>query len=315
MALTLEQDILSQVTIFGKYARYRPDLGRRETWDEICDRYQNMMLRKYPQLSTEIPDAMQFVRRKEVLPSMRAMQFAGKPVEINNARIYNCGYLPIDHYAAFSEVMFLLLGGTGVGYSVQFHHIEKLPEIHKPTKTRRYLVGDSIEGWSDAVKMLMKAYFGFSNAKPDFDFRDIRQKGARLITSGGKAPGPEPLARCLFLIEQLLERHANGDKLTSLDCHDILCHIADAVLSGGIRRAAMIALFSIDDEDMLTSKYGTWWELNPQRGRANNSAVLVRSRITKPDFDDLWEKVQISGSGEPGLYFTNNADWGTNPLN
>lgn len=159
----------------------------------------------------------------------------------------------------------------------------------------------------------MKSYFGLSNAKPVFDFRDVRPKGAKLITAGGKAPGPEPLAKCLFIVEQLLERKENGEKLTSLDCHDILCHIADAVLSGGIRRAAMISLFSLDDELMLAAKTGNWWELNPQRGRANNSAVIVRSRIEKEEYDVLWQRVRMSGSGEPGIYFTNDPDWGTNP--
>jgi len=308
-----EQRILSDVTIFGKYAKYIPKLKRRETWDEICNRYEDMMIEKYPQLSSAIISNMKGVRAKEVLPSMRAMQFAGKPIDINNSRIYNCAYLPIDDYRAFSETMFLLLGGTGVGYSVQFNHIDKLPEINKPVKERRYLIGDSIEGWSDAIKMLMKAYFGKTNARPLFDFRDIREKGARLVTSGGKAPGPEPLKRCLFEIEQILERHKNGEKLTSVECHDILCHIADAVLAGGIRRAAMISLFSFDDEAMLTSKFGNWWELNPQRGRANNSAVIVRSRIKKDEFDTLWKKVEASNAGEPGIYFTNNSNWGTNP--
>lgn len=308
-----EQEILSKVTVFGKYAKYIPKLKRRETWDEICNRYEDMMIGKYPDMSSSIINNMKAVRNKEVLPSMRALQFAGKPIDINNSRIYNCGYLPVDDYRAFSEVMFLLLGGTGVGYSVQFNHIDKLPEINKPVKERRYLIGDSIEGWADAVKMLMKAYFGKTNAKPLFDFRDIREKGARLVTSGGKAPGPEPLKRCLFEIEQILNRHSNGEKLTSVECHDIMCHIADAVLAGGIRRAAMIALFSFDDEAMLTSKFGSWWELNPQRGRANNSAVIIRNRIKKDEFDELWGKIRASNAGEPGIYFSNNSNWGTNP--
>lgn len=308
-----EKEILSEITIFGKYAKYLPNLQRRETWNEICDRYEIMMIEKYPQLIEDIHKNIKLIRDKKILPSMRALQFAGKPIDINNSRIYNCGFLPIDDYRAFSEVMFLLLGGTGIGYSVQFAHIAKLPDIIKPTKSKRYLVGDSIEGWADAVKMLTKAYFGKSNFKPIFDFRDIRQKGARLITSGGKAPGPEPLKRCLFEIEQIFERHQNGEKLSSLEIHDILCHIADAVLAGGIRRAAMIALFSLDDEDMLTCKSGSYWELNPQRDRANNSAVIVRSRIKKKDFDRIWNIIQNSPYGEPGLYFSNNANWGTNP--
>lgn len=311
--LSIDKQILSDITVFTKYAKYIPELQRRETWDEICDRYENMMVMKYPHLDMDIRSAMVYVRERKLLPSMRAMQFAGRPIELNNTRIFNCAYMPIDHYAAFSEAMFLLLGGTGVGYSVQFHHVAQLPDITKPTKTRRYLIGDSIEGWADAVKMLMKSYFGHTNAKPNFDFRDIRPKGARLVTSGGKAPGPEPLKRCLFEIEQILERKNNGDKLTPLECHDILCHIADAVLAGGIRRAAMISLFSMDDEDMLTAKSGAWWELNPQRGRANNSAVIVRNRVEKNDFLNLWSKVKASNAGEPGIYFTNNSEYGTNP--
>ena len=159
----------------------------------------------------------------------------------------------------------------------------------------------------------MKSYLGFSSSKPLFDFSDIRQKGARLITAGGKAPGAEPLKICLAHIEAILERKNNGEKLSPIEAHDILCHIANAVLAGGIRRAAMIALFSLDDEEMLTSKYGNYWELNEQRGRANNSAVIVRNRITEKEFKELWQKIELSGTGEPGIYFTNNQDWGTNP--
>ena len=243
---------------------------------------------------------------------MRALQFAGKAIEVNNARAYNCCFLHIDSYHAFSETMFLLLGGTGVGYSVQKHHVDKLPEIHRPTKKRKYVVQDSIIGWADAVKALMKSYFGLGSL-PDFDFNDIRPKGARLVTAGGKAPGPEPLKLCLFHIQAILDRKKDGENLTTLECHDILCHIANSVLAGGIRRSAMIALFSHDDENMVTCKYGNWWELNEQRGRANNSAVLLRESTTKEEFDALWHRVELSGSGEPGIYWTNNLEWGTNP--
>jgi ribonucleoside-diphosphate reductase alpha chain len=208
--------------------------------------------------------------------------------------------------------MFLLLSGTGVGYSVQNQHIEKLPEIHKPSKTRRYLVGDSIEGWADAVKVLVTAYMK-GKALPLYDFRDIRPKGAMLVTAGGKAPGAEPLKDCLHNIQKMFDRKQNGEQLTSLEVHDILCFIADAVLSGGIRRSAMISLFDLDDDDMLTCKFGNWWENNPQRGRANNSAVIVRHKIEKDVFLDLWKKIELSGSGEPGFFFTNDASWGLNP--
>jgi len=243
------------------------------------------------------------------------MQFGGKPIEISPNRIYNCAYLPIDHLDAFSESMFLLLGGTGVGYSVQKHHVEKLPEIRKPNpnRTRRFLVGDSIEGWADAIKILMKSYFGEHLSTPEFDFSDVRPKGARLITSGGKAPGPQPLKDCIHQLTKILDTKKDGERLTPIESHDMICHIADAVLSGGIRRAALISLFSADDNEMISCKSGTWWEQNPQRGRANNSATLVRHKITKDFFMDLWKRVEASGAGEPGIYFTNDKDWGTNP--
>jgi ribonucleoside-diphosphate reductase alpha chain len=311
--MNIEQNILSDVTVYLKYAKYVPEKNRRETWEELVTRNKNMHLEKFPQLSEEIEAAYKYVYDKKVLPSMRSMQFAGKPIEINNARIFNCSYLPIDDYRAFSEIMFLLLSGCGVGYSVQTHHVEQLPEIRKPLKSKRYLVGDSIEGWADAVRMLTKAYFGYTSTAPLFDFRDIRPKGASLITVGGKAPGPEPLKIALVHMQAILDRKNDGEKLTTLECHDIICHLADAVLSGGIRRAALISLFNLDDEDMLTCKFGNWWENNPQRGRANNSAVLLRSKIDKDTFLNLWKKIEASNSGEPGFLFTNDKDAGTNP--
>ena len=306
-------ETLSQIVTFNKYAKYLPQLNRRETYDEIIMRYVQMMVDKYPYMADKIVNQSQYIFDKKILPSMRALQFAGPAIQKNEARIYNCCYLPIDDYRAFGEVMFLLLGGTGVGYSVQFKHIEKLPEIRKPSKEQKFLVGDSIEGWADAVKHLIGSYLGYRNTKPRFDFSDIRQKGTRLITAGGKAPGPDPLKTCLFELEQILDKKSDGEKLSTIEVHDIVCHIADAVLAGGIRRAALISLFSADDESMLTCKFGSWWETNPQRGRANNSAVLVRHRITKEFFLNLWKKIELSGSGEPGFYFTNDADWGTNP--
>jgi ribonucleoside-triphosphate reductase (thioredoxin) len=311
--LTTESQILSEITTHLKYAKYVPEKNRRETWDELVTRNKEMHLKKFPHLAEEIEAAYTFVYDKKVLPSMRSMQFAGKPIEINNARIFNCSYLPIDDYRAFSEIMFLLLSGCGVGYSVQSHHVENLPEVRKPLKWKRYLVGDSIEGWADAVRMLTKAYFGFTSTGPLFDFRDIRAKGASLITVGGKAPGPEPLKIALVHMQAIFDRKKDGEKLTTLEAHDIICHLADAVLSGGIRRAALIALFNLHDQDMLTCKFGNWWENNPQRGRANNSAVLLRSKITKETFLDLWKKIEASNSGEPGFLFTNDKEAGTNP--
>ena len=310
--MDLGLEALSKITVFGKYAKYVPELKRRETWDEIVDRYVAMMVKKYPKLEDAIVESAKFIREKKVLPSMRALQFAGPAAEVNNSRIYNCCYLPIDSIHSFSETMFLLLGGTGVGYSVQKQHVAQLPAITKPGKKRNYLVEDSIMGWADAVKVLMKAYLegGFM---PSFDFRAIRQKGARLVTAGGKAPGPEPLKICLAHVQAVLDRKQEGESLSPLECHDILCHIANSVLAGGIRRSAMIALFSHDDEEMITCKYGNWWETNEQRGRANNSAVLLRGEMGEEEFKGLWKRIEASGSGEPGIYWTNNLDWGTNP--
>ena len=306
--------ILSDITVFMKYAKYIPELQRRETWTELVDRNKTMHIKKFPQLAEEIEEAYKYVYDRKILPSMRSMQFAGKPIEINPARIYNCAYLPIDDWRAFGEVMFLLLGGTGVGFSVQKHHVEKLAEIRLPNTNRkkRFLVNDSIEGWADAVKMLVKSYYA-GGPVVNFDFSDIRPKGARLVTSGGKAPGPQPLKECLIKIDGILSSKQNGEKLSSIEVHDIVCHIADAVLAGGIRRAALISLFSADDDDMIACKSGNWWEGNAQRGRANNSAVLLRHKITEQFFFDLWKRIELSGAGEPGIYLTNDKDWGTNP--
>ena len=312
--MDISTKILSDITVYMKYARYIPEKKRRETWKELVERNKKMHIKKYPELKSQIDKAYKLVLDKKILPSMRSMQFAGKPIEISPNRVYNCGFLPVDNWQSFSEIMFLLLGGTGVGYSVQQHHVEQLPEIHLPNfkRNRRYLISDSIEGWADAVKVLMKSYF-YGGSHINFDFSDIRAKGSELVTSGGKAPGPQPLKECLVKIDGILQTKENGDKLTTLEVHDIVCHIADAVLAGGIRRAALIALFSADDDMMISSKYGNWWETNPQRGRANNSAALVRSKITEEFFFELWEKIKSSGSGEPGIYLTNDKDWGTNP--
>ena len=312
--MELSSKILSDITVYMKYARFNHELNRRETWEEIVTRNKEMHLKKFPDLKEEIDNVYQLVYDKKVLPSMRSMQFAGKPIDIAPNRIYNCAYIPMDDWRSFSEVMFLLLGGTGMGFSVQKHHVEKLPEIRKPNgnRKRRYLINDSIEGWADSVKYLMKTYFnGGSNIV--FDYSDIRPKGARLITAGGKAPGPQPLKECLIKIRGILDHKENGERLTPIEVHDIVCHIADAVLSGGIRRAALISLFSADDDEMISAKTGAWWETDPQRGRANNSVALCRSRIKKDYFEDVWKRIELSGAGEPGIYFTNDKDWGTNP--
>jgi ribonucleoside-diphosphate reductase alpha chain len=378
-------EILSDITVFSKYARFLKEKMRREVWDEVVTRNMDMHIRKFPDLEEEIREAYQYVFDKKVLPSMRALQFSGKPIEINPARQYNCAFTPIDDIAAFSEIMFLLLGGSGVGFSVQQHHIEKLPEIRKPnkSKSKRFLINDSIEGWADAVKFLMKSYFK-GGSTINFDYGDIREKGAELVTAGGKAPGPEPLKNCIERVTAILETKKDGERLASIEVHDIVCHLADAVLAGGIRRAALLSMFSVGDEDMVACKgnfdviswehayvqvineqgepvkvvvkhedqtgkvyydlkvqcwepyYGEkdvvlnwvskedvdklketgtlpWYYFQPQRGRSNNSVTLVRSRVKKEVFDDIWKRVETSGSGEPGFVFINDKDSGFNP--
>jgi ribonucleoside-diphosphate reductase alpha chain len=312
--MELASEILSDITVFMKYAKYIDDLGRREAWRELVSRNKEMHIKKFPYMKEEIEIAYKPVYAKKILPSMRSMQFGGKPIEISPNRVYNCGYLPMDDYRAFNEILFLLLGGTGIGFSVQKHHVEKLPEIRKPRsdRKRRFLIGDSIEGWADSVKVLMRSYFE-GTSTIDFDFSDIRAKGARLVTSGGKAPGPEPLKICIRQIKSILNEKKEGSQLEPIEVHDIVCHIADAVLAGGIRRAALISLFSADDEEMIACKTGDWQERNPHRQRANNSAVLVRHRVEKDFFDKVWDRIRHSQSGEPSIYFTNDKDWGTNP--
>jgi ribonucleoside-diphosphate reductase alpha chain len=316
MSLSLDKQILSDITVYTKYAKYLPNKERRETWEELVTRNMEMHKAKFPQIKESIEQIYKnFVFTRKVLPSMRSLQFGGKAIELNNARIYNCAFLPIDSIHSFSETMFLLLGGTGVGYSVQNHQIEKLPEIRKPNydRKKRYVVQDSIIGWADAIKTLFKSYTGELTSHIEFDLSDIRQKGALLVTAGGKAPGPEPLRIALVKIEAILRTKEDRSKLTDIECHDIQCHIADAVLAGGIRRAAMISLFDLDSNAMLNCKAGNWWEDNPQRGRSNNSVVLLRHKIDKKTFDKVWERIEASGSGEPGIYLTNDKDWGTNP--
>jgi ribonucleoside-triphosphate reductase len=309
-----DKQALADITVFNKYARFDHTLNRRENWEEIVTRNMEMHITKYPHMEQSIRDMYKsHVYTKKVLPSMRSLQFGGRPILMAENRIFNCAYAPAESVKFFSELMFLLLGGTGMGYSVQNRHISKLPKVKTPESDMEYKfqVQDSIVGWADAVKVVCKAFFT-AGTLPIFDYRDIREKGSDLVTTGGQAPGPEPLKIC---IEQLITilRGAVGRKLTSLEVHDMACIIADAVLAGGIRRAAMISLFDRDDEAMLTSKSGEWYVDHAYRARANNSAVLPRGEVSEAEFRALMKRVEESGCGEPGVYWTNNKDWGTNP--
>lgn len=312
-------DILSDIAIYTKYARYIPELKRRETWEEAVYRRIQMDVQKFPNLEKEIYEAYSVVLNKEGLPSMRSIQFAGKPIELNNARMYNCCALPVDSIESFSETMFLLLSGCGVGYSVQQHDICKLPDLLGPSKkTRRYLIGDSIIGWADAIKALMKSYF-LNKPLPLFDYSDIRPKGALLVTSGGSAPGPAPLKAGLINVQKVLDaaiaERGSGTKLTSLEINDIMCYIADTVLSGGLRRASCICLFSIDDKEMFESKFGDWWDKQPQRARANNSVYMIRHKAKKEDFYYIWDRIKARKTGDPGIYWSNDKYSLVNPCN
>ncbi len=321
--MNIADEIASNIVAHTKYARYIPDELRRETWEETVMRTMDMHIRKFPKHESKIRKAFKYVLDKKILPSMRSLQFGGNAIELSNSRIYNCAYMAASYVDFFSELMFLLLGGTGVGYSVQWRHVKELPTIKQPGKPRKFLVGDSIMGWADAVKQLMRAYLEGSYL-PQFDYRDIRPAGTPLKTAGGNAPGAAPLRNCLSKIQGLIESRPVGSKLQTYEVSDIACYIADAVLAGGIRRSAMIALFDIDDDAMLGYKSGSWWELNSERGRVNVSAVAFRKDVledftlvapatTRAQFEEFWTYVKNSGSGEPGIYWTNHPDWGTNP--
>jgi len=322
--MTPDRSILSDITVHMKYARFLPDKQRRETWSEIVERNKAMHVSKFNLLynnNTEfksmLDNTYKLIEQKKVLPSMRSMQFGGKAIEVSPNRIYNCAFMPVESINSFSEAMFLLLGGTGVGYSVQYDNVNKLPskQAMQDMIPIKYEIADSIEGWADSVKMVvLSQLYGFPI---EFDYGQIRPKGAILKTSGGRAPGHEPLKLCLEEIESVLQSVKVGEKMSSLNAHDIMCYLADAVLSGGIRRAAMISLFDKDDEEMLLSKWSDgkdgFWTENPQRMRANNSVVLDRATVTKEDFENVWAVARDNNSGEPGFYFTNDTTWGTNP--
>ena len=318
MKTDISREILSNLVVYSKYSKYIPELKRRETWEELVLRNMNMHIAKFPKEEEHIREAYQYVLDKKILPSSRSLQFAGKPIELSPSRLYNCSFVIINKIEAFSEIMFLLLGGSGVSYSVQKSHVAQLPDLVGPkyNKKRRYLIADSIEGWADAIKVLFNAYFEHKSV-PEFDYGDIRKKGMLLKTSGGRAPGPQPLKDCIHniikILDRAIEERGVNTKLKPIEAHDINCFIADCVLSGGIRRAACLSMFSVDDEEMFTCKYGNWYELNGQRARANNSVTLMRYRLREDKFRTIWNRVHESNTGEPGVILTNDKDMGYNP--
>lgn len=318
---------LSDYTIYSRYAHYLPDKKRRETWSEIVDRVFSMHERKFKYIletNEEFKNLFDFakemVRKKRVLGSQRALQFGGKWIERHNLKMFNCSTTHVDREAAFQEIMYALLCGVGMGFSVQKHHIEKLPEIKNRTKGKTtYVVPDSIEGWSDAIGIIVNSYFKESNIFPEFcgkevefDYSLIRPRGA-LIAGQFKAPGPEGLSNAIVKIQNLIEERlkVGNDRLRPIDAYDIIMHSSDAVLSGGVRRSACITLFSPDDEEMAKAKIGDWYTSNPQRARSNNSAALLKDTTTKENFSELLGYTK--SFGEPGFIFVDDRDIVFNP--
>lgn len=302
---------LSDLVSNRSYAKYNPVLNRRETTEEIINRNMNMHLEKYPKLSSDIIKAYRSNHDLKIVPSMRSMQFAGEPIIRENLRGYNCAYLHASYTRAFAEAFYVQLCGAGVGYSVQNHHIQNLPKIKLSKDEVRFIIHDSIAGWSDALDALMKAYF-YGSPKPIFDFSNIRLKDSPLSHGSGKAPGPEPLRTTLNSVEKVLKQ-AIGRKLRSIEVHDIFCFIGEAVLAGGIRRSSLISFFDKTDREMMECKQGEWWVKNPQRRMANNSVVFDRTSTTEDEFNDVFDACIKSNSGEPGFFFTNDIEVASNP--
>ena len=315
---------LQEYTYVSRYARFNVKEKRRETWNEAVDRVMQMHIRKFPHMAEVIKSAFEKVEQKLVLGSQRALQFGGNPIEQKNARMYNCCVSFCDRIRFFQETFWLLLCGCGTGFSVQKHHIEKLPDFHESRikkqvhEKRVHVVPDSIEGWSDALGILLATYFPheeFSDwygCDVEFDLSQIRPAGAVLASGVGKAPGPEPLRRSLEIIRELLnDRCMKFHRMRSIDAYDIVMHASDAVLSGGVRRSATICLFSVDDMEMRKSKTGNWFTENPQRARSNNSMLLIRNETTKEQFEEAMKDVKEFG--EPGFVFADHRDFLVNP--
>jgi ribonucleoside-diphosphate reductase alpha chain len=306
-----EASAIQDYMLVSRYARYLPEFGRRETFAEAVGRVRDMHLRRYPQAEDDIRWAFDQVLEKRCLPSMRSMQFAGPAIERNHARMYNCTFGICDRLEFFHDGLFLLLCGTGVGFSVEFEHVEKLPALAPAideANVRHFNVPDTIEGWSDAMHELMLSYI--EGYLVEFNYSKIRPRGSLLETSGGRAPGHVPLRRALERARNILDG-ALGRKLKPIEAYDIMMHAADAVIAGGVRRSATICLFSVDDGEMMNAKRGNWFVENPQRGRSNNSVKLIRDETSKAQFMRIFAKQKEWG--EPGFYFANDLSHGCNP--
>lgn len=324
---------LSEYVRVSKYSKFIPELGRRETWDEQVDRMFSTHEMKYGNKLDSFRDLYEETKRavkdKKIVGSMRMLQFGGEPALKHEFRSYNCSYSPVDRPKFFQEFMYILLCGAGSGYSVQKHHIAKLPKfcaLKYLIEVDPYIIEDSIEGWADSIGVLISSYIyreeneqkGDNLAVPfprwqtkqvEFDYSQIRPEGAP-ISTGSKAPGPAPLRRCHEKITEILNK-VRARRLTSLEVHDICMHIADAVVSGGHRRSACLSMFSPDDNEMLACKTGNWFLEHGHRGRANNSAVLLRNSTSFEEFSNIFKYTREFG--EPGFIWTDFLDEGKNP--
>jgi ribonucleoside-triphosphate reductase (thioredoxin) len=303
--------LLSDLVSVRSYSKYIPHFERRELLEETINRTMSMHLDKFPKLSKEITKAFSMVHQFKVMPSMRSLQFSGPAILKNNIRSFNCSFTHIKDSRDFAEILFILLSGAGVGFSVQKHHINVLSPIKSPRQEGIFVVQDSIAGWAQALHALMDSYF-YCSVRPIFDFSSISAKGTQLHTTGAKAPGSEPLKYMLETVEAKL-KSAFGRKLRPIEVYDIVCIVADCVLAGGIRRSSLICLFDRNDKEMLKAKSGNWYELYPYRARANNSAILPRKEVTKEEFLEIFKICKESNSGEPGFAWTNDVEMGSNP--
>lgn len=297
--------LLRNIAFLRTYAETLPN-GKKETVRQTYDRVMNMHISKFPHLKNEITDIFSGVREELAMPSMRSMQFAGQPILRSNCRIYNCGYTTIESFKDIADIAWISMNGAGVGYSVQRRHISRLPLITTKDGDKDYVIPDSKEGWADSIILLL------NNPAQKFIYTKIRAKDSPLST-GGTASGPESLMLMHDKMRGILYS-ATGRQLRPIEVHDILCHIGDLIRCGGVRRTALLALFDVDDLEMLTAKHGKWWETNPQRGRANNSAIIHRADLNViHKINQVLDACFDSNSGEPGIYLTNNLDWGCNP--
>lgn len=318
------KNMMSEYVRISKYSRYNKEKKRRETWEEQIERMMKMheihLGDKIDLIREDFDFAKKMLLEKRVLGSQRALQFGGEAILNKNVRCYNCSFTYCEYVKAFQYLTFLSLAGVGVGLSVQYDHINKLPDIASRKNGKKvFKVEDSIEGWADAIGVLMSSYFvndcsfpEYQGYEVEFDLTGIRPKGSKLSYTGGKAPGPDPLARAIKSIEKLIdERLTNSNRLAPIDCADIACFCADCSVAGGIRRSAIIILFSKEDNEMMKAKTGSWFIDNPQRVRSNNSVVLLRNNTTKEEFDEIMKSVKEFG--EPGFIFSDNVDFGVNP--